>query len=175
MRHRNGTYATKPKWSALHDNQEKVKTHRQDITHLGTQRGIVKRNGSPTTRTTEQEDPPRVYHRQTRRPDSFIASNQTGAFPRVSNRGNKYICVFYVYESNFIKGIAIKSRHKSELLGAYTKVYKWCKSRGFKPKLHRMDNKTSNDVKEFIKAENTNLQYTAPGKHCAPAEKAMQT
>ena len=58
--------------------------------------------------------------------DSFIASDQTGAFPRVSNRGNKYICVFYIYDANYIKGLAIKSRHRSELLGAYKKVYKWC-------------------------------------------------
>ena len=40
--------------------------------------------------------------------DSFIARNQTGAFPKVSNRGNTYICVFYVYDANYIKGLAIK-------------------------------------------------------------------
>ena len=28
--------------------------------------------------------------------DGWIASNQTGRFPRVSNHGNKYIAVFYV-------------------------------------------------------------------------------
>ena len=36
--------------------------------------------------------------------DDWIASNQTGAFPRISNKGNKYICVFYVFNPNFIKG-----------------------------------------------------------------------
>ena len=40
--------------------------------------------------------------------DGFIASDQTGSFPRVSNKGNKYICVFYIYDTNFIKGVAIK-------------------------------------------------------------------
>ena len=53
--------------------------------------------------------------------DGWIASDQTGTFPRVSARGNKYICVFYIHDPNFIKGIAIKSRHRSELLGAYEK------------------------------------------------------
>ena len=85
---------------------------------------------------------------------SFIASDQTDTFPRMSNRGNTYICVFYMYDPNFIKGIAIKSRHRSELLGAYKQVYKWHKSRGFKPKLHRMDNETSSHVEEFIRAQN---------------------
>jgi len=72
--------------------------------------------------------------------DGWIASDQTGAFPRVSNRGNKYICVFYIFDANFIKGNPIKSRHRLELLKAYTQVYKWCEAQGFKPSLHRMDN-----------------------------------
>ena len=58
--------------------------------------------------------------------DGWIASDQTGAFPRVSSRGNKYICVFYIYDPNYIKGIAIKSRHRSDLLGAYQSVYNMC-------------------------------------------------
>jgi hypothetical protein len=52
----------------------------------------------------------------------FIARDQLGASPRVSNRGNEYIHVLYGYGPNFIKGTAIRSRHRSELLGAYTKV-----------------------------------------------------
>ena len=36
--------------------------------------------------------------------DGWIASNQTGTFPRVSNRGHKCISVFYVYDANFGKG-----------------------------------------------------------------------
>ena len=107
--------------------------------------------------------------------DGFICSDQTGAYPRTSNKGNKYICVFYVYDANRILGIPIKSRHSSELLKAYQQVYKWCKSRGFTPTLHRMDNETSKEVEEFITGQQTGLQYTAPGRHCAPAEKAVQT
>ena len=55
--------------------------------------------------------------------DGFIVSNQTGAYPWTPSKGNKYVCIFYVYNPNFIKGIAIKSRHSSELLKAYTTVY----------------------------------------------------
>ena len=42
--------------------------------------------------------------------NGWIASDQTGAFARTSNKGNKYICVFYVFGPNFIKGIPIKSQ-----------------------------------------------------------------
>ena len=65
--------------------------------------------------------------------DDWIASDQTGVFPRTSNRGNKYICVFCVFDPNFIKGVPIKSRHKEELLRAYQIVYKWCETCGVKP------------------------------------------
>ena len=107
--------------------------------------------------------------------DGFIASNQTGAFPRTSNKGNKYIAVFYVHNPNFIKGIPIKSRHKEELLKAYQIVYKWRAARGYKLRIHRMDNETSKNVKEFIVSQQATIQYTAPDRHCALAEKAVQT
>ena len=56
-----------------------------------------------------------------RKAEGFIASDQTGKFPRMSNKGNQYICVFYIYDPNFIKGISIKSRKKEELLKAYSR------------------------------------------------------
>ena len=43
-------------------------------------------------------------------PEGFIAINQTGMFPMTSNEGTKYICVFYIFDPNFIKGIPLKSR-----------------------------------------------------------------
>jgi hypothetical protein len=88
---------------------------------------------------------------------NFIASNQIGAFPRVSNKNNKYICVFYIYNPNFIKGAALNSINRSELLGTCTKVYTWCKFRGFKPRLHRMDHDTLRNAEDFIHSQNTGL------------------
>ena len=107
--------------------------------------------------------------------DGWIASNQTGAFPRVSNRGHKYISVFYVYDANFVKGVPVKSRHCQELLRAYEKICKWCTVQGFKPQLQKMGNETSRDVEEFIESQNADAQYSAPESHYPPAEKAVQT
>ena len=107
--------------------------------------------------------------------DGWIASNQTGAFPRVSNRGHKCISVFYVHDTNFVKGVPVKGRHRQELLRAYEDIYKWCTVRGFKSQLQMMDNETSNDVEDFIESQNAEVQYSAPGSHCSPAEKAVQT
>ena len=38
-----------------------------------------------------------------------------------------------------------------------------------------MDNETSADVENFIKSQDTNVQYSSPGSHCKPAERAVQT
>ena len=108
--------------------------------------------------------------------EGFISSDQTGKFPRKSNKGNQYICVFYIFDPNFIKGIPIKSRKKEELLRAYEEVYAWCTQRGYKPQLHKMDNETSKDVEDFIASQNTRHQLTPPDMHRTnPAEKALQT
>ena len=79
-------------------------------------------------------------------PQRFIASDQTGKFPRIPNKGMQYICVFYIHDPTYIKGIPIKSRKKEELLRAYKKVYSYCEIRGFRPQLHKMENETSRDV-----------------------------
>ena len=88
----------------------------------------------------------------------------------------RYICVFYIFDPNFIKRIPLKSGKKEELLRAYKEVYSWCKSRGFKPQLHKMDNETSKYVKDFIEIQQTSQQNTPPYIHRTnPAKRSLQT
>ncbi len=42
----------------------------------------------------------------------MLFSNQLGWFPIMSNRGNKYVVIFYIYNANFVKSVPIKSRTK---------------------------------------------------------------
>jgi hypothetical protein len=70
----------------------------------------------------------------------MLFSNQLGRFPITSNRGNKYIVIFYIYDANFVKSAPIKSRSKEELLWTYRLVYAYLTAWGFKPQLHKMDN-----------------------------------
>jgi hypothetical protein len=95
-------------------------------------------------------------------------------YPRISNKGNKYICILCVYDPNYIKRITIKSRHSLALLKAYTTVYEWYKKRGCKTTFPQMDNGTSADVENFTAYQNTGIQYTAPGRRYVSAEKAVQ-
>lgn len=94
-----------------------------------------------------------------------LFTDQTGRFPVTSNKGNNYIVLFYVVDANFIKSYPIKSRHRTELLKAYDEVYKYLRIRGYRPKLHRLDNETSKDVEDFIAEQNAKHQYTPPDIH----------
>ena len=38
-----------------------------------------------------------------------------------------------------------------------------------------MDNEISGEVEKFTASQQTNLQYSPPGRHCAPAKKAVKT
>eukprot|EP00957_Ditylum_brightwellii_P196611 14980136-Ditylum_brightwellii.AAC.1 len=51
--------------------------------------------------------------------DGRIYSDQTGAFPKVSKRGNRYAMVFYVYDANHIQGIPIKNQSAAEFQCVY--------------------------------------------------------
>ncbi len=104
----------------------------------------------------------------------MLFSDQLGRFPITSNRGNKYVIIFYIYNANFVKSIPIKSQSKEELLQAYRLVYAYLTAWGFKPQLHKMDNEMSQDVKIFVCKENTRLQYTPPNIHRTnPAEREI--
>ena len=48
--------------------------------------------------------------------EGYVASHQTGKFPRTSYRYMKYICIFYIHDHNFIKGISLKSRKKQRVI-----------------------------------------------------------
>ena len=70
-------------------------------------------------------------------------ATRLGHFQGCPTEDTNTFVFFYIYDANFIKGVPIKSRHRSELQRAYEQVYKWCEARGFKLTLQRMDNEHS--------------------------------
>jgi hypothetical protein len=87
-----------------------------------------------------------------------VFSNQLGWFPIMSNSSNKYIVIFYIYDADFVKSVPTKSRTKEEFLQAYKSVYTYLTACGFKPQFHKMDNKTSHNVENFMCNEYTWLE-----------------
>jgi hypothetical protein len=64
-----------------------------------------------------------------------INADQTGRFPVVSSKGNKYIMILYDYDSNEILAQPIKDRAASELLKSFQVIEQELVARGLKPKL----------------------------------------
>jgi hypothetical protein len=84
--------------------------------------------------------------------------------------------VCYVYDGNYIEAIPIKNRSEGEFKRAYEYIYEMCTTKGYKPTLHKLDNESSRDLKEWISEQQTKLQFTPPDMHRTnAAEKAIQT
>ena len=84
------------------------------------------------------------------RMNGTVYTDPTRAFPTTSARGNKYIYIAYSYGANGILFEAMKSKHDSEILRVFDKVYKKITSRGIKPTFHVMDNESSSAVMDWL-------------------------
>ena len=108
--------------------------------------------------------------------DGTIYSDQTGAFPVQSFHGKKSKMILYEYRSNAILCRALKSQSDESMVDAFNDVYEELASKGFKPKLHIMDNQCSKAVVKQIKAAGVNIQLVPPDEHKVnAAERAIQT
>jgi hypothetical protein len=79
-----------------------------------------------------------------------IATDQTGAFPVLSNNGMRYVMVLYDYDSNAILAEALKNRKGPEIHRTYKKLHTIRVSHGLRPKLQRLDNEASNLLKKCM-------------------------
>jgi hypothetical protein len=79
-----------------------------------------------------------------------IYTDQTGRFPVVSSKGNKYIMIVYDYDSNAILAKPIKDRTAPELLKAFQFKEQELVARGPKPKLMKLDNEASKLLKDYL-------------------------
>ena len=69
-----------------------------------------------------------------------IYTDQTGKFPVISNRGNRYMMVIYAYDANCILVEPMKNRTERCMLEAYEKAHERLQQAGYKPRLHWLDN-----------------------------------
>ena len=105
----------------------------------------------------------------------MIATDQTGMFPIISQRGNKYIMILYSYDSNVILAEAIKDRTSNELVKGYDILYERLIKSGVQPILQRLDNEVSKSLIEAIENKGLKYQLASPHDHRNnPAERAIQ-
>jgi hypothetical protein len=94
-----------------------------------------------------------------------IYTDQTGRFPVVSSKGNKYIMVLYDYDSNAILAKTIKNRTAPELLKAFQFMEQELAARGLKPKLMKLDNEASKLLKDYLYQQDIAFQLVPPYSH----------
>jgi hypothetical protein len=94
-----------------------------------------------------------------------IYTDQTGIFPVVSSKGNKYIMILYDFDSNAILAQPIKDRTAPELLRAFQVIEQELVARGLKPKLMKLDNEASKLLKMYIHQQNITFQLVPPYSH----------
>jgi hypothetical protein len=83
-----------------------------------------------------------------------IYTDQTGRFPVISSKGNKYIKVLYDYDGNVILAEPIKNRTAPELLKAFQVTEKKLTARVLRPKLMKLDNEASQLLKSYLHDKN---------------------
>ncbi len=93
-------------------------------------------------------------------------SDQTGQFPTRSQRGNKYIMVMVEIDSNAILVEPMKSRKDEEMICAYNALLLRLKQAGIVPKKHVLNNKVSENMKNYIcDTCKINMGLVPPGCH----------
>jgi hypothetical protein len=81
-----------------------------------------------------------------------------------SSGENSYVMVCYVYDCNYGKAILMKSRSALEWVKAYDHIHLELTVKGFKPKLHTLDNEASATLKNLLTANDMEYQLVTP--HC---------
>jgi hypothetical protein len=103
-------------------------------------------------------------------------ADQTGRFPVTSSQGIKYVLVLYEYDTNAILMEALHNRTAPKILRAYKKLVKYLHNRGFRPKIHWLDNEASDELKQFNNSNQLEFQLVPPHMHRRnAAERAIQT
>jgi hypothetical protein len=105
-----------------------------------------------------------------------IYTDQTGRFITPSTTGNNYIMILYDYDSNSIFAQPYANKTSKCLLDAYKKLHNRLVIGGLRPKLQRLDNECSIELKDYMTEEGVEFQLVPPAVHRRnAAERAIRT
>ena len=91
-----------------------------------------------------------------------IHTDQTGAFPFTSQRGNRYIMVAIHLGANYIFVEPMRNRTKEEMIRAYEKIINRMKLAGLGIKKHTLDNEASEALKQYIRGQQIQFELVPP-------------
>lgn len=103
-------------------------------------------------------------------------SDLTGEFIIPSSRGNKYVLVFYDYNSNHIFAEPLKSRTANAITTAHITLLNTLTKAGLTPNLLILDNECPALLKDHLKENKIDFQLVPPHQHRRnAAEQAIRT
>jgi hypothetical protein len=85
-----------------------------------------------------------------------IYTDVTGNFPTRSSKGNNGLMICYSYDANYIRPISMKSKSGAEWVRSFGIVFDEMMSKGFKPKLQKIDNEASAALKQYFTEKEMN-------------------
>jgi len=94
-----------------------------------------------------------------------IHTDQTGAFPFTSQRGNRYIMVAIHLDANYIFVEPMHNRTKEEMIRAYEKIINRMRLAGLGIKKYTLDNEASDAFKQYIHQQEIQFELVPPGNH----------
>ena len=105
-----------------------------------------------------------------------ISTDQTGRFPILSNKGNRYIMLMYDYYSNGILVHPMNNRTATEITNAFVFSYERLSRAGLKPRFHKLDNEAPKKFNyKTYRRENRPLTSYLHIHRRNPTECAMRT
>ena len=104
-------------------------------------------------------------------------SDQTGRFPVVSSRGNKYVMVACELDSNYIDAEPMRDCTTSQLIQAYQNIFtRWKATQVIAPNWHILDNEAPEEFKNAIRSNGCRVELAPADMHRRnAAERAIQT
>jgi hypothetical protein len=105
-----------------------------------------------------------------------IFRDQTGRFILPSSTGNTQLMVVYDYDSNYIHAEPMKSKTGPAIIAAYKRVHQNLFAAGLRPRLQRLENECSQQLKTFMNEQVIDFQLVSPDNHRRnAAERAIRT
>ena len=136
----------------------------------------VNSNKSEEEMDVKQEPKTNLFIAKVMDLDETTCSDQTGKFPCMSSKGNRYIMTIHCYDANAILLRPIKNRTGNELSKTLEDAFDYLTERGYKPKFHIMDNEAAKNTITMTQRKKINLQLAPPDLHRrSPAERAIRT
>ena len=106
----------------------------------------------------------------------MTSSDQTGAFPHTSAKGNRYVMIMEDSDAGSILATGIISQRKEHLITGFKTMHDTLKKAGINPVIHRIDNEFSKALIEEIEEKGLKYQIAPPRNHrTLPAERSIQT